>query len=199
MNAHARVHAVTAALEGRLLTAADAAASGDPGGETKYGVSQRLLDSLGVTRESIVAPRRVDEVTPQVAERIGRALFWETTHCGELWMASPSLALVVYDCAFQSGPDRAVKLLQVALGVTADGSVGPVTLAAAQSCAEPLLVALDAIAERRAFLMRWAPGEERRAALVRGLHHRCDEISRAAVAIESECRGWDMRAPLAYA
>jgi lysozyme family protein len=196
MNAHSRIHAVTASLEGGFLSAADASTLGDPGGATKCGISQRLLDSLGVTRDSVGAPHSVDAVTPTIAERIGRALFWEPVRASELYDESPALALALYDCAFQSGPDRAVRIIQRALDVKADGAMGPKTLAAASSCLSPLLVALDAIAERREWLSRWAAADPKRSALMRGLHRRCDAIAHAAVEIESECRGWDLRAPL---
>lgn len=196
MSAHARCHAITASLEGGRLTAADAAALGDPGGATRYGISQRLLDSLGVTRASIGAPSAVAGVTPEIAERIGHALFWEPSGAADLWESSPAIALAVYDCAFQSGPSRAAILMQRALGVDADGVIGHKTIAAAQTCTEPLLVALDAIAGRRAWLAGWAAGDPKRAALLRGLHHRCDAVAREAVAIEAEYRHWDLRAPI---
>lgn len=196
MNAHARVHAVTASLEGGFLSASAAASLGDPGGATQCGISQRLLDTLGVTRDSIGAPHTVSAVTPESAQRIGRALFWEPARVGSIFEASPALALVLYDCAFQSGPQRGARLVQLALGVAGDGRVGPVTIDAARSCREPLLAALDAVAERRAWLSRWASSDPKRACLLRGLHNRCDAVARAAVEIESEFRGWDLRAPV---
>ena len=43
------------------------------------------------------------------------------------------LAFELFDCAVNCGPTKAAQLLQKALGVTQDGSVGPKTMAAASS------------------------------------------------------------------
>ena len=49
----------------------------------------------------------------------------------------PGLDLATFDLAVNSGPTRAVKMLQTALGVEADGVVGPVTLNAAREADVP--------------------------------------------------------------
>ena len=61
------------------------------------------------------------------------------------------LDLVAFDGAVNSGPSRGVKWLQHAVGVTADGVVGPATLMAAQSTYAPAAIE-RAIAVRLAFL-----------------------------------------------
>jgi lysozyme family protein len=61
---------------------------------------------------------------------IYRRLYWDVVRADEL---PPGLDLAVFDLAVNSGPARAAKMLQAALGVEADGIVGPVTLAAARA------------------------------------------------------------------
>lgn len=53
------------------------------------------------------------------------------------------------DCAFNRGPGGAAKILQIALGVTSDGYVGPKTLAAS-----------NALEDRRAFLKQLRKARE---------------------------------------
>ena len=48
----------------------------------------------------------------------------------DLAAISPGLAACVFDFAVNSGPGRAVKLLQEAIGATPDGAIGPLTLRA---------------------------------------------------------------------
>ncbi|MBU3668330.1 MAG: hypothetical protein FGM53_07355, partial [Rhodocyclaceae bacterium] len=44
----------------------------------------------------------------------------------------------VFDCAVNSGPGRAAKMLQEVVGVKPDGGIGPITLAAVKShCITP--------------------------------------------------------------
>ena len=88
----------------------------DPGGLTKFGISQRSyphLDIRGLTREKAIDIYKTD--------------FWDVHRCGEL---QPVIGMALFDaCVNQGG--AAVKLLQQALAVTADGVVGPQTIAAA--------------------------------------------------------------------
>lgn len=89
----------------------------DHGGLTKYGISQRAypdLDIRSLTREDAAALYRRD--------------YWDRCRCDEL---PPTLRLVVFDAAVNQGVPSAIRLLQRALGVAADGVIGPITLAAA--------------------------------------------------------------------
>jgi orotidine-5'-phosphate decarboxylase len=62
------------------------------------------------------------------------------------------LDLVAFDAAVNSGPARGAKWLQMALGVAADGKVGPMTVAAAQRVDVPLAIR-RALQTRLSFLM----------------------------------------------
>jgi len=98
----------------------------DPGGATNLGITIGTLSSwLG--RPATVAD--VQALTPAAVAPIYQANYWTKTSC-DSWDAG--VDLMVFDEAVNQGPGRAIMTLQTALGVTADGGVGPATLAAAQ-------------------------------------------------------------------
>lgn len=89
--------------------------SEDPGGFTRYGISQvahPTVDVRNLTREG--------------AGEIYRAEYWTPTQCDEL---PAPIALIVFDCAVNQGRLIAGRLLQEAVGATVDGAIGPRTLA----------------------------------------------------------------------
>ena len=96
----------------------------DPGGATKFGITRETL------ARARGRPVSVDDVRRPDARRrpspIYRRLYWDAVRADEL---PPGLDLAVFDLAVNSGPSRAVRMLQAVLGVEADGIVGPVTLA----------------------------------------------------------------------
>lgn len=75
--------------------------------------------------------------------------YWTRIHGDELPFP---IAAVTFDAAVNSGPSAAVKWMQQALGVTADGKIGPVTLKAAQNAADPRKTAARACRHRVLFL-----------------------------------------------
>ena len=117
----------------------------DPGGATNLGITRKTL-----ARWRNVSPwwaLSVDEVkTLGRAEAAGiyRSRYWERANAGKL---PPGLDLAVFDFAVNSGPDRAIKLLQRELGVVADGWIGPLTLEAIGSRNAAALV--NALCDRR--------------------------------------------------
>lgn len=90
----------------------------DPGGETIYGISRR-------SHPDVWAKGRP---TLEDAKRIYHRDYWLPIKADA--MPFP-VALMMFDAAVNAGNRRAAILLQRALRVTADGSIGPVTLAAA--------------------------------------------------------------------
>jgi lysozyme family protein len=89
----------------------------DPGGETKFGISKRAYPHLDIP-----------SLTLEQAAKIYRADYWRPLRCADLpW----PVAIVLFDGGVNSGVGTAAKLLQLCLGVKADGVIGPVTLAAA--------------------------------------------------------------------
>lgn len=94
----------------------------DPGGETKWGISKRSYPNLDIK-----------SLTAEDAKRIYWRDYWLRCGCEDL---PRGLAFDVFDAAVNSGPNRAARWLQTALGVRADGVIGPDTKAAVAK-AEP--------------------------------------------------------------
>lgn len=121
----------------------------DPGGATNYGVTQRTYDAW---QDRLGAKRRdVALISMAEVRSIYRAQYWNTVEAADLPLG---IDYCVFDTAINSGPSRAVKLLQQALGVGADGIIGLQTRRALK--AHPNHDALvDAYCDRRlAFLKR---------------------------------------------
>ena len=93
--------------------------SGDAGGLTKYGISQRSYPDLDIGNLTIVE-----------AKAIYLRDYWQR---GGMDRYDSGLAFQVFDCSVNSGIGTAIRLLQRAVGVVEDGVVGPMTLAAIQS------------------------------------------------------------------
>ncbi|TPG53290.1 hypothetical protein EAH89_17385 [Roseomonas nepalensis] len=94
----------------------------DPGGATNRGITHRTLSAW---RGTPVTTEDVRELTVEEASAIYQAQYWLVNRCDQM---AAGVDLCVFDFAVNSG--RAVKVIQEALGVKADGAVGPVTLAA---------------------------------------------------------------------
>ncbi len=98
----------------------------DPGGATKFGITHGTLARF---RGRPVSVADIRNMTGTEAGIIYRRLYWDQIRADDL---PPGLELAVFDFAVNSGPTRAVRALQSALGVETDGLVGPITLAAAR-------------------------------------------------------------------
>lgn len=97
----------------------------DPGGETNKGITKRVYDGW---RARLGQPlRSVREITDGEVAAIYKAQYWNVARCDAL---PAGLDYAVFDFAVNSGPGRAAKFLQRIVGVTADGQIGEITLAA---------------------------------------------------------------------
>jgi lysozyme family protein len=96
----------------------------DPGGRTNLGVTQRVWEEW-TGNPSDEAEMR--SLTPEMVEPLYKKRFWDAVRADEL----PSgVDYLLFDFAVNAGPGRAAKILQAAIGVTPDGGIGPMTLAA---------------------------------------------------------------------
>lgn len=88
----------------------------DPGGYTRYGIAQRWHPDV-----------KVRELSRADAIALLETRYWFPIR-GELlpW----PLAAAIFDHAVHSGPGTAARALQRAVGVEADGAIGPITRAA---------------------------------------------------------------------
>lgn len=92
----------------------------DPGGETMWGVTKRVARAHGYTGAMRNLPKteahRITELSYYraiKADKLDRLIAWQLT-----------------DAAYNHGNRQAVKFLQRAVGASADGLIGPATLAA---------------------------------------------------------------------
>jgi glycosyl hydrolase family 108/predicted peptidoglycan binding protein len=97
----------------------------DPGGPTNFGITLATLKAYE-SNPNLTA-QDVKSLTPATAREIYRSNYWNRMQCGSL---PEGLDLEVFDFGVNAGPGEAVKALQRIVGVTADGSIGPITLAA---------------------------------------------------------------------
>ena len=93
----------------------------DPGGETNLGVTKKVYQDWGGTKDMI--DLTVEDVAP-----IYKKNYWDRCKCDEL---SSGLDWAVFDWAVNSGTRRVSKALQKACGATTDGVIGNKTLALA--------------------------------------------------------------------
>ena len=120
----------------------------DPGGATNHGVSLRYAVSKGtlldLDRDGDVDAADIRLVTPAVAAALYRKDFWVPVRADDL---PPALAVVAFDAAVNCGAARARRWLQQAVGVLADGVIGPRTMAAV-AAADPRAAVEEMLAQR---------------------------------------------------
>jgi len=91
----------------------------DPGGETNLGVTKRVYQEHGGTKD--MKDLLVEDVAP-----IYKKGYWDKIKGDDL---PGGLDLCVFDFGVNAGPGRAAKFLQQMIGTTVDGGIGPNTLA----------------------------------------------------------------------
>jgi lysozyme family protein len=95
----------------------------DPGGKTKYGITEAVARKHGYTGG-------MQQLPLDVAKTIYQTEYWNAVRADEL---PAEVRYVVFDGAVNSGVGQSVRWLQRALDVADDGRIGPVTLAAAKA------------------------------------------------------------------
>jgi lysozyme family protein len=91
---------------------------------TNLGVTKRVWEEW-VGRESNEKEMRA--LTPELVAPLYKRKFWDACKCDDL---PTGIDYLVFDFAVNAGPGRSAKILQTAVGVPADGGIGPITLAA---------------------------------------------------------------------
>ena len=144
----------------------------DPGGETNLGVTKRVYEEWGGTKDMV--DLTVEDVAP-----IYEKNYWGRTKCDDL----PSgLDLCVFDFAVNAGPGRAAKYLQSMIGTTVDGGIGPNTLRAVGNYVEE--VGLQAAIENyQANRQRYYEKLSTFETFGRGWTRRVDETTAEAIAL----------------
>lgn len=113
----------------------------DPGGKTRYGVTEAVARAAGYAGD-------MRELPLDLAKSIYRSQFWNSVRGDEL---PDGIRYLVFDGAAASGVKQSILWLQRALGVNSDGVLGPVTLAAAQA-ANPDRLRTRLLAQRLRFM-----------------------------------------------
>ena len=86
----------------------------DPGGLSRYGISQRAYPTLDI-----------EKLTEAQAMALYHQDYWAKVKCDEL---PAYMRLTVFDCAVNQGVQRAILFMQRATNVTVDGVIGPKTI-----------------------------------------------------------------------
>lgn len=90
----------------------------DPGGETNLGVTKRVYEDFGGTKD-------MKDLTREDVEPIYKKNYWDRVKGDDL---PEGLDLCVFDFGVNAGTGRAAKYLQTLIGTVADGGIGPNTL-----------------------------------------------------------------------
>jgi len=94
----------------------------DPGGETNVGVTKRVYDEW--LKKKSMTSKSIKDITQDEICQIYYDLYWKPAHCHETPMP---IDLIMFDGSVNSGIGGQMKVLQKAIGVTADGGWGPKT------------------------------------------------------------------------
>lgn len=144
----------------------------DPGGRTNLGITQAVWENW-VDRP--VTEEEMKSLTKDMVKPLYKDLYWERVKGDKL----PSgVDYCVFDAAVNSGVRRASQWLQTALGVTADGSIGPQTLAIA-SVTSPATIITNYSAQRLKFLQ----GLSTWPTFGKGWERRVNEVKAAALSM----------------
>lgn len=109
----------------------------DSGGATRYGITERVARANGYAGS-------MGELPIAEARRIAKVQYWDTLRLDDVDRLSPAIAKELFDTGYNMGVAAAGRMLQRALNVlnrcgadysdvTADGVVGPMTIAALRS------------------------------------------------------------------
>jgi lysozyme family protein len=96
----------------------------DPGGATMRGITLAVFREW-TGKQSTKAELKA--ISDETVAAIYRKNYWFPSHCDKL---PAGVDLIVFDLAVNSGPGRARKFLQEAVGAEPDGVIGAKTLAA---------------------------------------------------------------------
>ena len=117
----------------------------DPGGMTNLGVTKAVWEAH---KGAPVTEADMRALTPEAVQPVYKARYWDAIQGDAL---PYGLDYCIFDCAVNSGPGRAIKLLQYVLYTKVDGVLGKHTLAALQR-ADPTGLIEDYSQKRLDFL-----------------------------------------------
>ncbi|HEJ7948162.1 TPA: peptidoglycan-binding protein [Serratia marcescens] len=151
----------------------------DKGGETKYGISDRrdgIADGMTDVDGDNKPDTRIKDLTLEQASQIYFRDYWYPSYCKD-W--PDGISLLVFDSAVQHGAKKAISLLQDAVGVTADGIVGPKTTVAVIS-ADPEWLLTRYLLRRARYYADIIKANPSQAKYLNGWFNRLDSVTNAA-------------------
>jgi len=152
----------------------------DRGGPTNMGVT---LATLAAFTGAATTADDVKALTRKMAGDVYRDMYWRAPGFDQLGLTHV-LTEMVFDAGVHHGPGRATKLLQSALGVTADGVLGPVTRSMAKTL-PPIQLAARFMGARLEYLGKIVTNDPRQAVFAAGWMRRVAglvyDIPRAAI------------------
>jgi lysozyme family protein len=101
----------------------------DPGGATRWGVTERVARAHGYTGD-------MHDFPLEQAKQIAKGCYWDPYQCDQF---DPRIAFQVFDAAYNGG--RPAQWLQQAVGATADGVIGAKTIASVRA-ADPMKIVI---------------------------------------------------------
>ena len=147
----------------------------DPGGATMQGITLRTYSRWlrrDATKEELL------KIPATHRDAIYRTQYWDAVRAKDL---PAGVDLAVFDMAVNSGPVRAARTLQAALGVQVDGKIGPQTIQAAK-VVHPSGLISDYCDSRLAFLRSIAGWET----FGRGWKTRVEDVRSVATKMATE-------------
>jgi lysozyme family protein len=165
-------HAITARWEGGWSDHPR-----DPGGKTNWGITQATLSAY---RGRPATADEIRKLTKAEAKQIYAANYWRRVGADQL---PPGVDLCIYDFGVNSGPSRAIKSLQAALGLKPDGWVGEITVAAAGRTDARALI--NKLCDRRLAFLKALPTWD---AFGKGWGNRVADIRRQALRMADGAR-----------
>ena len=110
----------------------------DPGGATMWGVTERSARAWGYAGD-------MRDLPLATAQAIAKKEYWDVYQCDQF---DPRIGFQVFDAAYNGG--HPAQWLQAAAGVTVDGDIGAITIAAIRQ-SDPLKIVILFNASRIAY------------------------------------------------
>lgn len=148
----------------------------DAGGATNKGVTLATWRKVGYdkNRDGVIDVKDLKLISDEDAISVTlKPHYWDKIKAGEI--KDQSVANILADWAWGSGPGTAAKQIQRIVGVTADGVVGPKTIAAINKY-EPKMLFNRIKAERERFFKACVANRPANAKFLRGWLRRLDSI-----------------------
>lgn len=124
-----------------FLTTAEGGLSMDPNNSGNWTSGRvgdgKLMGSNGGISAAAYPTLDIAALTEAQINALRKSDYWDKVHGDAL---PAPIAFMVADAAYMSGPDRAIRQMQQALGVVVDGDIGDETLKAAQGYLIPAFV-----------------------------------------------------------